>query len=195
MRLDPELVLEPVSPAPAPPPSPAPVLAEETTSGRARAGAVLLVVGAFALVLAWVPSELFDLERYLVPKALALHLVALGLLALGLVPLRREQWDPPSVLLASFVAWSGISALLATNRWLALSAFGVSFSSSVVFLGARSLPAAARWRVLGGILAAVVLGAGLGVAQSYGLESGWLSDSRPPGGTFGNRNFLGHFAA
>jgi hypothetical protein len=177
---------------PAPPP---PVEIPEVSAGRARTGAILMVAGAFVLVLAWIPSELFDLERYLVPKALVLHLVALGLLLLGLVPLRRQEWDAPNLMLAAFVAWSAVTAALATNRWLALSAVGVSFSSAVVFLAARSLPTRLRWRVLGGILAAVVVAAALGVAQAYGVQGAWLSDSRPPGGTFGNRNFLGHVAA
>ncbi|MGH2659927.1 MAG: hypothetical protein ACRDHS_09745, partial [Actinomycetota bacterium] len=35
--------------------------------------AVVLVAGAFGVVLASVPSDLFDLERHLVPKELALH--------------------------------------------------------------------------------------------------------------------------
>jgi hypothetical protein len=48
--------------------------------------------------------------------------------------------------------------------------------------------------VVGGLLLAAVGGAGLGVAQAYGLEWSLLADTRPPGGTFGNRNFLAHFA-
>src|SRR5437867_10621659 len=98
------------------------------TGWRAHTGAALLVLGAYAVVLAWVPSRLFDLDRYLVPKSLALHAVALGLLLLGLVPLRREAWDRTGFLLALFVGWSALSALLATNRWLAWSSWGISFS-------------------------------------------------------------------
>lgn len=173
---------------------PAPA-AEPVAGWRGRAGAALLVVGALAVVLAWVPSELFDLERYLVPKSLVLHLVALGLLLLGLAPTTRGAWGRTGLLLALFVAWSAASALLATNRWLALAAWGVSFSSAVVFLTARALPRGLRWPALAGILTAVVVAAALGVAQAYGYQSSWLSDSRPPGGTFGNRNFLGHLAA
>jgi O-antigen ligase len=184
--LESNTIVDQLPAAPLPPPE---------VSARARAGATLMIMGAFVLVLAWAPSELFDLERYLVPKALTLHVVALGLLLLGLVPVRRSEWDVPSLFMVAFVAWSALSAAFATNRWLALSALGVSFSSAVVFLAARAFPARLRWRVLGGILAAVVLGSALGIAQAYGLENAWLSDSRPPGGTFGNRNFLGHLAA
>ena len=167
----------------------------EPPDRRALAGALLLVGGAVAVVLAWAPSELFDLERYLVPKALALHLVALGLLLLGPAPRRPREWGRTGRLLALFVGWSALSTAFATNRWLALAGWGVSFSSAVVLLSAQALPERVRWRTLGGVLAAVVLGAGLGVAQAYGFHPGWLSDSRPPGGTFGNRNFLGHLAA
>ena len=168
---------------------------DRTIPAREMAGAALIVAGAFAVILAWAPSRLFDLERYLVPKALALHVVALGVIALGLVPLRRSAWGRTEVLLAAFVGWSALATVLATNRWLALEGLGISFSAVVVFLTARRLPASLREFVLGGILSAVVVGAALGVAQAYGLEGAWLSDSRPPGGTFGNRNFLGHISA
>ena len=172
-----------------------PVPAVHPITMRERVGAALIVVGAFAVVLAWAPSRLFDLERYLVPKAFALHVVAACLLGLGLVPLRRDAWGRTGLLLAAFVGWSALTAVLATNRWLALEGWGISFSAAVVFLAARRLPLPLRGTVLAGVLAAVVLGAGLGVAQAYGVEGAWLSDSRPPGGTFGNRNFLGHIAA
>ena len=171
----------------------APAVAEVT--GRARVGATLLVAGAFCAVLVWVPSQMFDLERYLVPKALALHLTALALLGLGLVPLRRSAWGRTGLLLAGVVGWGALTAAFATNRWLAFAAWGISFSSAALFLSARALPERLRRPALAGILTAVVIGSALGIAQSYGLDAAWLSDSRPPGGTFGNRNFLGHLAA
>ena len=164
-------------------------------SARVRAAALVLIAGAFAVVLAWAPSRLFDLERYLVPKALALHATALALLALGVVPLRRAEWGRIGSLLLLLVGWSALSGLLAENRWLAFEGWGITFSGTVVFLAARALPLELRRRALAGILGAAVLAAALAVAQAYGAEGAWLSDSRPPGGTFGNRNFLGHLSA
>ncbi len=179
---------------PAPPPLPP---AEAGGAGEARPGAVVALVaaGAMAVMLASVRSQVFDLERYLVPKALALHLTALLLLLLGRFSPARTLRDAPGRLLAAFVAWSALSAALATNRWLGLRAWGISFSFLVVFTACRSLPARWRWPLLGWLLAAPVLAAVLGVAQAYGLDVPWVSGSRPPGGTFGNRNFLAHVAA
>ncbi len=157
--------------------------------------ALILVAGAFAVVLAGVDSQVFDLERYLEPKSLDLHLTALALLLIVPSRLRLGSREPVAVLLVAFVALGALSALAAVNRWLALEAWGISFSGMILFLTARRLPAEARRFVLAGVLSAVVLGAGLGVAQAYGLQWTLLAEARPPGGTFGNRNFLAHFAA
>ena len=164
-------------------------------AARERAGAVLLTLGAFAVVLASLGSDVFDLDRYLVPKALALHLTALALLCLGFPSVRSPRWGLVEWLLAGFVAWSALAAALAENRWLALSGWGVSFSAWVLFLAARELGPRFRWRTLSWLTAAAVLGSLLGIAQAYGWEWEWLAGSRPPGGSFGNRNFLAHFAA
>ena len=159
---------------------------------RARAVAVVLAVGAVAVVLAGVASPIFDLDRYLAPKALVLHLTALAVLGLGSPSLRPGRWGAVEWLLLAFVAWGAISAVLATNRWLAVQAWGTQASALVLLLAARELSPAYRRRVLGGVLAAAVLGASLGIVQAYGATWEWLADSRPPGGTFGNRNFLAH---
>lgn len=159
--------------------------------------ALVLVLGAFAVVLAGVRSPFYELERHAVPKELALHVAALLCLA-ALLP-RWRRFAPGIVegLLALFVVWSAGSALLATNRWLALSATGVSFSGLVLFVAARRVAHADRARrfALTGLVAAAVLAAALGVGQAYGLDLTWLAEDRPPGGTFGNRNFLAHFLA
>jgi O-antigen ligase len=155
---------------------------------------VLVVVGAFAVVLASVESVVFDLDRYLVPKALALHLTALALLALGFPSLRAPRWGLAEWLVIAFVAWSAISAAFAQNRWLALEGWGIGLSSIVLLLACRELGRHHRWPVLVGVVSAAVLGAALGVAQAYGLEWDLLAESRPPGATFGNRNFLAHLS-
>jgi O-antigen ligase len=183
---------EPRPTAAAPTPSGEPAIVDR----RAGLVATLLIVGAFALVLANVQSTVFDLERHQAPKALVLHLTAFGCLVALLPSWRRIDLGVTGLLFALFVAWSALSALLATNRWLALHAAGITFSSFVLFLAARR---AARGgfagRVLTGLASAAVLAAALGVAQAYGADWSWLTNSRPPGGTFGNRNFLAHLLA
>jgi O-antigen ligase len=154
----------------------------------------LVVLGAFAVVLASVESMVFDLDRYLVPKALVLHLSAFALLALGFPKLRAPRWGLTEWLLITFLVWSALSAALAENRWLALESWGIGLSAVVLLLATRDLAEHHRWPVLAGVLAAAVLGAGLGVAQAYGLDWEWLADTRPPGATFGNRNFLAHLS-
>lgn len=157
---------------------------------------LLLVAGAFGVVLASVESVVFDLERFQLPKTLALHVTALGLLAVGLRGLRMRSWNAFEALAAAFVTWSALSALLATNRWLALASWGVAFSALIVLRGAGSVTGQRqRDFAVGGILLAVAVGALLGVAQAYGWDAPWLAQSRPPGGTFGNRNFLAHMSA
>jgi O-antigen ligase len=72
----------------------------------------------------------------------------------------------------------------------------VTFSALVVLHGAGSVQGEAmRDRAVAWIVGAVVLGALLGAAQAYGWEAPLLAGDRPPGGTFGNRNFLAHLSA
>jgi O-antigen ligase len=159
---------------------------------KTRAAAWLLVLGAFGVVLTGVEAPRFDLDRYLVPKALVLHGTALGVLLLGFPSLRAARWGFVEWLLAAFVAAGAVSAALATNRWLSLAGWGIGVSSLVLLLAAREVAPVYRWPVLAGLVGAAVTGAALGIAQAYGAEWGWLAETRPPGGTFGNRNFLAH---
>ncbi|HET9985402.1 MAG TPA: O-antigen ligase family protein [Longimicrobiales bacterium] len=157
--------------------------------------AVIVVLGAFATVLACTRSEIFDLDRFLVPKALSVHAAALLCLALLLPGWRRIELGVVDLLLALFLGWTALAALFASNRWLGLYGLGLSFSSFVVYLAARRVAATrGRW-VVGGLAAAATLAAALGAGQAYGLDLSWFSDTRPPGGTFGNRNFLAHLIA
>ena len=105
----------------------------------ATALAMALVAGAFAIVLAGMPSELFDLERHAAPKELALHATALVCVPLLLRGWRRVRLGVVDAALAAFVIWSGVSALFAANRWLSLRAFGVTFSGYIVYRAARRI--------------------------------------------------------
>lgn len=155
-----------------------------------------LAAGALAVVLAAAPFKAFELDRFFVPKELVLHVTAL----LAAIPLLVRRGALPldrgDTLLAIFAALSALSALLATNHWLAMRALAITTSGVMVFWSARTVAASGRRRALVGMLgAATVLGAATALAQAYGVTSDYLSTLRAPGGTFGNRNFMAHLAA
>lgn len=158
--------------------------------------AALIVLGAVVIVLAGVPSPLFDLDRHAVPKELALHLTALFSLPILAWSVPRVRLTVPEYLLAAWLVWSALSALFATNHWLAWRALGVSVSGAVIFwMGRRIALAGRETAVLGGLAFAAVLAAATGVAQAHGIEFALLAEARAPGGTLGNRNFLAHLSA
>jgi O-antigen ligase len=65
-----------------------------------------------------------------------------------------------------------------------------------VFWVARTLSASGYERaLLSGLAAAIVIGAMTALLQAYGIEPEYMSLSRAPGGTFGNRNFMAHLSA
>jgi len=153
----------------------------------------LLVVGAFAVVLAGVTAPLFDLDRHAVPKELVLHLTALLALPMLAWSIRRIHLTVPEYLLVAWLCWSGVSAIFAENHWLAWRALGISMSGAVIFWMARRAADAGQDRlVLAGLATAAVLAAATGVAQAQGIEFALLAEARAPGGTLGNRNFLAH---
>lgn len=152
-------------------------------------------LGAVAVVLAASTLRPFELDRFFVPKELVLHLTALlaGVLALGAV--RRATPVRLDLLLAGFLALSGISALFAANPWLAARALGISVSGVALFWVGRALREAGLGRPLvAGLALAVVLAAAGALLQAYGVETDLFSSSRAPGGTLGNRNFVAHLA-
>jgi O-antigen ligase len=156
----------------------------------------VLQFGAIAVVLAVTTLHAFDLDRFFVPKELVLHLtVALaGLLALR--TLWRMGVTRIDLLLGGYLVLSALSALMATNRWLAVRALAVSVSSVILFWIARALCRAGLAHALLGALAlAVVIAAATSLLQAYGLNIELFSASRSPGGTLGNRNFIAHVAA
>lgn len=147
-------------------------------------------LGAVAIVFAATTHRLFDLDRFLVPKELVLHLTAA---IAGLLTLRRLRVDKVLLL---FLALSAASALFATNHWLAGRAFAVSVSSVVLYSVARRLrEVGLSQRLLNALALGIVLAIGTSLLQAYG---GWLelfTTNRAPGGTLGNRNFVAHAAA
>ena len=156
-------------------------------------GLILVALGALGVVVAAVPSTIFDLDRFGVPKELALHLVALALLPIVLARRKRLELGVTELLLCLFLVWSALSALFATNHWIAIRALGITGSGIVVYLGARVVAERLGPRPLVAVLALAVLAGGLtGLAQAYGVSSALLADARAPGGSLGNRNFMAH---
>lgn len=161
-----------------------------------RIAQLLLQLGLLAVVVAVLPYKLFELDRYFVPKELALHAVALLVTLLFLKHTRHVRVDAADAMLALFLALSLASSLFATNHWLAQRALGVTVSSAVIFWAARSLGSSGSYRPLLVVASVAVVAAAAGsLAQAYGVETEYFSLNRAPGGTFGNRNFVAHFAA
>jgi O-antigen ligase/polysaccharide polymerase Wzy-like membrane protein len=168
----------------------------EPTPAPASAPRLLLQVGAIAVVFAASPTRAFDLDRFLVPKELALHLTAVlaGLFALRTV--RRSGASGIDLALAAYLVLSLVSACLAPNAWLAARAVALTASALVLYWAARGLRAAGEeGPLLDGVALAVVLAAATSLLQAYGVELAIFSANRAPGGTLGNRNFVAHAAA
>ena len=190
-----------VSPSP-----PAPAL-EPPARAPSRAEVLALRVlqaGALAAVLLVVPYAPFELDRFSVPKELALHAAAFGAGLLMLGAARRLRPTRVDALLAAFLLASGLSALLAQNGWLAARALAVSASGVAVFWVGRGLGAAGAsagsagplaQRLLRTLALTVVVAAVAALAQAYGLRTVLFAEDRAPGGLLGNRNGVGHFAA
>lgn len=153
-------------------------------------------LGALACVLLVLPYRSFDLDRFFAPKELALHTAALVAGLTSLAVTRRFALTRADLALIAWMLLSFISALFATNHWLAYRAFMISLSGAVVFWSARLLaehglgPAVAR-----GLALVVVTGAVTALLQAYGVRLEFAALNRAPGGTFGNRNFMAHLAA
>jgi O-antigen ligase len=156
----------------------------------------ILQLGACGAVAAVATLHAFELDRFFIPKELVLHLTAVlaGLFALrAIARLGRTRVD---LLLAAYLGLSAISALFATNHWLAMRALAISVSGVLVFEIARAMREAGLARALLHALAlAVVLVSITSLLQTYGVETLIFSENRAPGGTLGNRNFVAHIAA
>ena len=156
----------------------------------------IVQLGALAVVLVALPYKAFDLDRYFVPKELALHATALIAALACLLGRKKLAVAPVDLLLAAFLVLSAASAVVATNWWLAGRALAISLSGAALFWVGRALGR-------DGLTRSVLIAAGLAATaaaitallQTYGLESPYFSLSRAPGGTFGNRNFVAHVGA
>ena len=109
-------------------------LAEVHPLWKTRLAAGVLVLGAFGVVLAGVESPRFDLDRYLVPKALVLHGTALAMLLLGFPSLRAARCGVAEWTLTGLVAAGAVSSLFADNHWLALAGWVIGVYSLVLLL-------------------------------------------------------------
>ncbi len=169
-----------------------------------------LQLGALLVAIAALRYKLFDLDRFFVPKELALHataaLVAAGRLAWPVVRRRTpDGWHTDrgharltvvDAALGLYLLLSVVSALFAQNPWLGARATALSLSGAALFWGARALARAGHGRtVLAAVGVAITVGAATALLQAYGVESAYFSLNRAPGGTFGNRNFVAHLAA
>jgi O-antigen ligase len=166
----------------------------ETTPGK---GALrVLQSGAIAIVLAAATYKLFELDRYFVPKELALHLTAFAAIIACVQGARRLELTRVETLFATFLLLGIISAVVSTNHWAAARAVGITFSGLVILRAARATSdAGSRWPLLAVLVAATVLASVMTLLQAYGVTSDYFSLNRSPGGTFGNRNFVAHLAA
>lgn len=161
--------------------------------GRLRAALRILQLGAVAVVLAASTFTLFDLDRFLVPKELVLHVTAL---LAGLFAFRRPFAARADRALLGFLLLTALSALFATNHWLGLRALSLSASSLVLFFVARALRETGLARpLLNALAVAIVVAAATSLLQAYGLRLDLFASTRAPGGTLGNRNFVAHAAA
>jgi O-antigen ligase len=166
------------------------------SSTRDRIALVALALGAFAVVLVAATYKAFELDRYFVPKELVLHVTAVVASLALLGASTRASLTIVDWLLAAFLVASAVSATHATNPWLAERAFAISASGGLLFWTASALRRAGALNGLLVVLAAsVVLAAATSLAQAYGVDTELFSVNRAPGGTFGNRNFIAHYAA
>jgi O-antigen ligase len=160
---------------------------------RARVALRVLQLGALLVVVAALPYKQFDLDRFFVPKELVLHAAALLASIALLVQARRLSLARVDQFLAGFLALGVLSAIFATNWWLAERAVAISLSGAACFWASRGVARAGLGRRLVAVLAfAAVLGAITALLQAYGVRTEYVSLNRAPGGTFGNRNFMAH---
>jgi hypothetical protein len=160
----------------------------------ARVSLRLLQIGAVLIVIAVTAQDSFDLDRFLVPKELVLHLTALLAGLTGFRLLRRLPFSGLDAMLVAFLAISVVSTIFATNLWAGLRALALTGSALLLFWLARA-HAERRDAIVRALAVGVVLAAGISLLQAYGVRLDLFAQQRAPGGTLGNRNFVAHAAA
>lgn len=156
----------------------------------------VLQVGALAVVLVVSTFHVFELDRFFVPKELALHLTAVTGAMFAARSIVRAGATRVDLLLLGCTLLSAISAAFATNSWVAIRAVAITASGTLLFWIARAVREAGHDRALiRGLALAVVAAAISSLIQAYGLETALFSENRAPGGTLGNRNFIAHVCA
>lgn len=165
-------------------------------TGAQRAAAIVLILGAFAVVLAALPYKAFDLDRFFVPKELVLAITTASVAVALIETSRRVSIARLDLLLIAWLAMNVVSAAFAGNGWLALRALGVTAGGIATFWCARAIACTTTGdRVVAGLGLATVAASITALAQAYGWEPAYVSLNRAPGGTLGNRNFVAHLAA
>lgn len=157
---------------------------------------VAIAVAALGGAAAVTPYRAFELDRFFVPKELALHVA--GLVIAVTLALRHgtREWTRADLILAAWLGLSLVSAVFATSGWHAIRAVAITSSGAMVYWAAASLRDAGLSRVVGVVLTvAVTVAAGASLAQAYGVDSDFFSANRAPGGFLGNRNFVAHVSA
>ena len=165
-------------------------------TGALRAALRIVQIGTIAVALAASTYFAFELDRFFVPKELALHLTALiaGLLAAR--SFGRTHATAVDRLLILYLVLGVVSAAFATNPWLAVRALAITASGIVLFWTARTLHEAGLAQpLLTALAVGVVVIAATSLLQTYGVETELFSLQRAPGGTLGNRNFVAHACA
>src|SRR5262245_53421354 len=95
---------------------------------RPTPAVLVLQAGAVLVVLAALPYHRFQLDRYTFVKELVLVVGALAATLLCLAAARRMTVFVVDALIAGYLLLSAVSALFATNGWLATRALGVSLA-------------------------------------------------------------------
>lgn len=168
----------------------------EAATGAERLALRIIQAGAVAVVLVVTTLNVFELDRFFVPKELVLHVTACLAALFALRAISRITVTKADVLLAAYLLLSVLSAIFATNRWLALRSLTITASGLALFWTARALRDRGLGRpLINGIALAVVLVAITCLLQTYGIDTIFFSENRVPGGTLGNRNFIAHAAA
>lgn len=167
-----------------------------TAATPLRTARRLLQVGALGVVLAVVAGDAFELDRYHVPKELVLQLASFGAAGAAWRAAERPRLSLGDGALLLWLVLGVLSALAASNGWLAIRALGVSAAGLACYWTARAVAARGLERpLLVSLAAATAIGAATGILQAYGLPLPFEAERRAPGGMLGNRNFMAHLAA